>query len=118
MVLFQNYCVSKAEFVKNDTVAYTVIYKKDMEKFSAGDDYTDGIAEVLRAIVTTEVSFVVKEIDSKACKISMRSKGLDVAEVCCKFNGGGHKFAAGCTIHTSCEDAVKKLLKEIEKGLK
>lgn len=117
MVLFQSYCVSKAVFLNNDKIAYTVVYKKDMEKFSAGEDYTDGIAELLRAIVTTDVSFVVKEVDSRTCKISMRSKKQDISKVCAVFGGGGHKFAAGCTIKASCEDSVKKLLAELNKEI-
>lgn len=118
MIMFQNYCVGKAVFVNDDKIAYTIVYKKDMEKFHAGDDYTDGIAEQLRAITSTDVSFVVKEVDTKICKISMRSKNIDIAEVCSKFGGGGHRFASGCTIKTSCEDAVKKLLTEINKEAK
>lgn len=118
IVLFQNYCVSNATFINNDKIAYSAIYKKDMEKFGVGDDSTDGIAETLRAITTTEVSFVVKETDSKACKISMRSKNVDISEICSKFGGGGHKFAAGCTIKSNCEEAVKKLLVEISKEVK
>lgn len=118
MVLFQGYCVSKAIFSKDEKVVYTVVYKKDMEKYAVRDDATDGIAEALRAISTTEVSFVVKEVDAKICKISMRSKNVDIAEVCSKFGGGGHKFAAGCTIKASCDEAVKKLLAEISKESK
>lgn len=118
IVLFQNYCVSKATFSKDDKIAYTTIYKKDMEKFNVGEDSTDGIAEALRSISTTEVSFVVREVDSaKICKVSMRSKNTDISKVCAKFGGGGHKFAAGCTIKSSCEDAVRKLLAEINKEI-
>ena len=113
-VMFQNYCINKAEFLDDNKIAYTTVYKKDLEKFSAGDDYTDGIAETLRAIDSTEVGFVAKEVDTKLTKISMRSKQIDVAEICSKFGGGGHTFAAGCTIKASIEDAVKKLLKEIK----
>lgn len=113
-VMFQNYCVNKAEFLNDNKIAYTTVYKKDLEKFSAGDDYTDGIAETLRAIETTEVSFVVKEVESKVTKVSMRSKKLDVAKICEVFGGGGHTFAAGCTIKASVKDSICKLLKEIE----
>ena len=112
-VMFQNYCVNKAEFLNENKIAYTTVYKKDLEKFSAGDDYTDGIAETLRAIDTTEVAFVVKEVDSKTTKVSMRSKKIDVAKICETFGGGGHTFAAGCTIKSGIEDSIKKLLKEI-----
>lgn len=115
IVLFQNDCVNKAVFSADDKIAYTIVYKKNIEKFAVGDDATDGIAEILRAILTTDVSFVVKEVDTKICKISMRSKNIDVAKVCQVFGGGGHKFAAGCTIKTSCEEAVQKLLIEINK---
>ena len=118
VVLFQNYCVGSASFLKNDKIAYSIIYKKDMEKFGVGDDSTDGIAEALRAITSTEVSFVLRETDSKACKVSMRSKTVDIAQICSKFGGGGHKFAAGCTIKSNCEDAIKKLLAEINKEVK
>ena len=114
LVMFQNYCVNKAEFLNDNKIAYTTVYKKDLEKFSAGDDYTDGIAETLRAIETTEVSFVVKEVESKVTKVSMRSKKLDVAKICEVFGGGGHTFAAGCTIKASVKDSICKLLKEIE----
>lgn len=117
MVMFQGYCVSKAVFSPDDKIVYTVVYKRDMEKYGVSDDATDGIAEALRAIKTTDVSFVVKEVDSKICKISMRSKKMNIADVCSAFGGGGHKFAAGCTIKAPCEEAVKKLLAEINKGL-
>ena len=114
LVMFQNYCVNKAIFLEDNKIAYTTVYKKDLEKFSAGEDYTDGIAETLRAIDSTEVSFVLKEVESKLTKVSMRSKNLDVARICEVFGGGGHTFAAGCTIKASINDSIEKLLKEIK----
>lgn len=113
LVMFQNYCVNKAEFLFDNKVVYTTVYKKDLEKYSAGDDATDGIAETLRAIDSTEVSFVLKEIDSKNTKVSMRSKKTDVAKICETFGGGGHTFAAGCTIKASIKDSIEKILREI-----
>ena len=114
LVMFQNYCVNKAEFCEDNKIAYTAVYKKDLEKFSAGEDYTDGIAETLRAIDSTEVSFVLKEVESKLTKVSMRSKKLDVAKICEQFGGGGHTFAAGCTIKASIKDSIEKILREIK----
>ena len=113
LVLFQNYCVNKAQFLDDDKIAYLIIYKKDLDKYNAKSDYTDGIAETLRSIHTTEVSFVLKEIGDKVFKASMRSKHIDIAKVCEHFSGGGHKFAAGCTIKASAEDAVKRIINQI-----
>lgn len=113
--LFQAYCVSKAEFLDNDKIAYTTVYKKDIEKFGLGEDGTEGLTEKLRAIVTTKVAFVVKQMNSGCSKVSMRSKSADVAEICAVFGGGGHKFAAGCVIKSDVKDTIKKILEEIKK---
>ena len=116
LVIFQANCLSKAKFLDNDKIAYTTVYKKDMEKFSAGDDCLEGLTEKLRAIVSTKIAFVAKEMKSGNTKISMRSKFADVAKICSTFGGGGHKYAAGCTIKASVEEAVEKILKEIQKS--
>lgn len=115
LVMFQSHCISKAKFLDNDKIAYTLVYKKDMEQFSAGDECMEGLTEKLRAIVTTQIAFVAKEMKSGGTKISMRSKFADVAEICSVFSGGGHKYAAGCTIKAPIEKAVEMLLKEIRK---
>ena len=115
LVMFQAHCISKAKFLEDDKIAYTLVYKKDMEKFSAGDDCMEGLTEKLRAIVTTRIAFVAKEMKSGTTKISMRSKFADVAEICSVFGGGGHRLAAGCTIKAPVEDAAKKVLEEIKK---
>lgn len=115
-VMFQNYCIQKAVFSDDNKIAYTTVYKKDLEKFKAKDDYTEGLAEVLRAIETTDIAFVVKEVEpNKTSKISMRSKKYDVAQICSVFGGGGHSRAAGCTIKSNVDSAVKKVLGEINK---
>ena len=115
-VLFQNYCVGKAVFMKDDKIAYTTIYKKDFEKYNAKDDYTEGLAEQLRAIETTDIAFVVKEIEpNKTCKVSMRSKVYDVSKICSTFGGGGHSKAAGCTVKSDIDGTVKRILDEINR---
>ena len=118
MVLFQSYCVNKAEFLNDDKIAYTIVYKKDLEKFNnQGEDFTDGLTEKLRAIRTTEVAFVVKELNSTTSKVSMRSKEKDIAQVCSAFGGGGHKLAAGAVIKANPKKAVSMILEEIKKRL-
>ena len=113
--LFQNYCLNKAVFLKDDKVAYTQVYKKDIEKFEVGPDCTEGLTEKLRAISSVEVAFIAKEIAPNITKFSMRSKKIDVAEICANFGGGGHKFAAGCVIKSSVKCAIEKVLSQIEK---
>ena len=116
-VMFQNYCINKAEFAHNDEVAYSTVYKWDLERFNGEEDFTEGLVEILRAIETTDIAFLAKEVDSKTTKISMRSKKSDVAEICSVYGGGGHTFAAGCTIKANVEGAIKRILKTIEEKI-
>lgn len=115
LVMFQAHCVSKAKFLYDNKLAYTIVYRKDMEKFDANEECMEGLTEKLRSIVTTQIAFVAKEMKSGGTKFSMRSKSVDVAQICESFGGGGHKYAAGCTIKAPVEEAVKKMLKEIGK---
>ena len=116
-VMFQNYCMNKAIFTDNDKIAYTTVYKKDVEKFGVGPDCTEGLTEKLRSISTTEIAFIAKELAPNLTKISLRSKNADVSKVCAIFGGGGHKFASGCTIKSSVKQAVEKILTELRKVL-
>ncbi len=116
MVLFQSYCVNKAEFLNDDKIAYTIVYKKDLEKFNYnGEDFTDGLTEKLRAIKTTEIAFVIKELSQSVSKVSMRSRTKDVAKICSVFGGGGHKLAAGSVIKAKPKQAAALILEEIKK---
>ena len=111
LILFQNYLVSNAVFCLNDKIAYTLITKEIIEKFSAKDEYTEGICETLRSISGVEIAFVLKETNS-GVKVSIRSKEVDATRIAQKFNGGGHKRAAGCTIKEKINIAADMLLKE------
>ena len=67
-------------------------------------------------VLVDDIAFIVKEVEpNKISKISMRSKLYDVAKICSNFGGGGHSRAAGCTIKSGVESAVKKVLGEIKK---
>ena len=88
--------------------------KDIFEKCNAKDEHTDGIAELLRQIKTVELAFVVKETVLGHTKISMRSKIIDCAKLCEKYDGGGHAHAAGCTIKKPPKIAIDKLLEDIK----
>ena len=111
LILFQNYLISNAVFCLNDKIAYTLITKEIVEKFSAKDEYTEGICETLRSIAGVEIAFVLKETNT-GVKVSIRTKEIDATKITQKFNGGGHKRAAGCTIKEKINAAAEILLNE------
>lgn len=115
MITFQADIVSKAKFAFDDKVAYAIITSSDMEKFNVKNEHTEGIAETLRSIKTVDISILLKENEEKITKVSLRSKTIDLTPVVEKFNGGGHRMAAGCTIRKPAKVAIELLLDEIIK---
>ena len=110
MILFQNYLIANATFCLNDKIAYTLINKEIQEKYQIKDEYTEGICETLRSIANVEIAFVLKETES-GIKVSIRTKDVDATILANKFNGGGHKRAAGCTIKEKLNVASEIMLK-------
>lgn len=75
---------------------------------------TEGIISFVRGIDSIEVACLLKEVDEKEVKVSLRSKRqIDVSKICNKFNGGGHIRAAGCTIYEKISVAKDIILEEI-----
>lgn len=115
MITFQAEIITNAKFVFNDKVAYAIITPFDMKKFNVKNEHTEGIAETLRSIKSVDISILLKENEEKITKVSLRSKTIDLTPVVEKFNGGGHKMAAGCTIRKPAKEAIELLLDEFAK---
>ena len=113
MVLLNAYAVTNAKFANNGKIAYAIVGLKDLEKFNADYDHTEGIVEVLKEINTVEIAMLFKELKNGFTKVSLRSKNTDVAKISEKFDGGGHTNAAGCTIKKPVNIAVEKILEEL-----
>lgn len=80
---------------------------------------TEGIVEALRSVRDVELSALLKEEELNTIKVSLRAKSKgDVAAISQKFGGGGHKKAAGCTLRTSLQEALKVMMEAIEEELK
>ncbi|MDO5438316.1 MAG: bifunctional oligoribonuclease/PAP phosphatase NrnA [bacterium] len=119
MVTFQAEVVSNAKFVFDGKIVYAIITDNLMKKYKVGNEHTEGIAETLRSINSTDISIVLKENEYKnSTKLSLRSKTIDLTPVVEKFNGGGHKMAAGCTVRKPANIAIELVLDEIAKCLK
>ena len=58
-----------------------------------------------------ETAILFRESEEDLYKISFRSRGtIDVTRLALKFGGGGHKYAAGCTVKGSLNEVKKKVL--------
>ena len=80
-------------------------------------DSTEGFIDEIRVIDTVDVAFLITEKAPNVCRVSMRSKGVNVAKIADKLGGGGHVRAAGCTLKMTLADAEKILVEAISAAL-
>ncbi len=93
--------------------AIVIIDKDDLEMLGASDEDTDAVSQLLRTISGVQISVLMHRKtagnDEVSYKFSVRSNlDIDVSKLCAVFGGGGHKKAAGCTIHDTKERAFEK----------
>lgn len=96
-----------------DKVAGMFLDYATVKKF----DSTEGFIDEIRVIDTVDVAFLITEKAPNVCRVSMRSKGVDVAKIAARLGGGGHLRAAGCTLNMTLAEAEKILVEAIGKAL-
>ena len=105
--------LSKMEIFADGKAALCFATKKMIEDENAIMEDTEGVIDTLRSIAGVEIAGFVKELSENLCKVSLRSKSyINVADISLKFNGGGHKRAAGFSMENSVKDAVD-ILREV-----
>ena len=114
---------SKVEYFAAGKISFLHITKEEMGKTGANDDDLGGLAPFLRCIEGVSVGILVKPGKSEdQYRLSLRSdEHCDVNAVASKFNGGGHKRAAGLVYSPACglsfDEYKEKLIGEVEKWM-
>lgn len=110
-------CISGIELYYSNKLGITSITNSILQKNNAEMADVDGVVEFIREIKEVSVSCVLKE-NEEGTKVSLRSKdGIDVSNVCVKFDGGGHSKAAGFEIKEDIETTKKIIIEEFKEYL-
>lgn len=81
------------------------------ERIGNSDDDSDDFVGVIRYAEGAQVAALLKERE-EGVKVSVRSRdGVSAQAICQELGGGGHRVAAGATIHADLEGA-ERLLEE------
>jgi len=108
-------CLSTIELTPDGKIATAILPKHFFVEAGASPEETEGIVNYGRSIDGVLVSALLKEIDDKSTRVSMRAKpGVDVQAVASMFGGGGHKAASGCTMPMPLAEAKKRLVSILE----
>lgn len=76
---------------------------------------TEGFIDFARIVDGVELAILIKYVDDACCRVSMRSKSIDVSAIAVAFGGGGHKRAAGCTIYQSIAETKQLIITSAQK---
>lgn len=104
---FETDLIANAEFMGNKVFA--IASKDKVDEFGVQMGDSEHVVNILRDLEGIEVAMLLKEYDNGEYKVSMRSKGIDIAKVARENGGGGHVNASGFSIFDdSLESAAKK----------
>lgn len=102
--------VARSVLLLDGRFIYTVVTLEDLARFGASVKETEGLVDQLRLTKGIEVAMFVRQDDEDTYKISLRAiEKVNVASICQSFGGGGHKFAAGCTVKGDISDAITQI---------
>lgn len=110
--------LAKLQFSSCGKVAWTAVEGDLLRKFSASDEHTEGLNNIIRTIKGVEVAVIFKEIEKGRYKIGFRSKGdVDVNRIASMFGGGGHARASGCVLTGDLQQIIVKVLDAVTRDV-
>ena len=106
--------IESMELFAEETVAVLTVSIHELEKFEVAYEDLDECVEFVRDLKGIECAVLLKERSSVETKVSFRSKKwLDVNKVAGRLGGGGHKRAAGATLHVNMDKAKSEVIHAI-----
>lgn len=98
-------------FEANGKIAAITVWQSDMRNSNALKYDLEGLVNIPRSIEGVQAAVQIREvIPGKEYRISLRSKKpIDVERIASGFGGGGHKYAAGCTLYGAYDDICGQL---------
>jgi phosphoesterase RecJ-like protein len=102
-------------------IAYFKLKPNMLKNGAISMDLGDQLLSFGRSIKGVEVVLLFKEspVVKNQVRINLRSHGrVDVNKIAAIFGGGGHKTAAGCTVHGEINQVVKKVIASIQRVLR
>lgn len=108
----------KMEVSADERVAWIQVTQAQLRKTGTTFEDTEDFVTYPRSIEKVEVAVFFREIGPEQYKISFRSQGkVDVALLAKRWGGGGHTYAAGCTLVGSWEKVKERVLTSVQEAI-
>ncbi len=108
--------LDRLTFFCDGEFSFSYLREKDFELCGAVKADAESLINTLRDIKGVRVALILKEIDSSTVRGSLRAKDdTDVSVMARRYDGGGHKAAAGFTFCGSLEEALNQIPQAVVK---
>lgn len=92
-------------------LAWSVIDYENLSGLGVAPDDMNSLSDFIRSIKGVEIGVAITKMPGQETDVSIRSKGrVTINTVAMKFGGGGHAFAAGCSIPGTLSDAAEAVV--------
>ncbi len=101
--------LERAQVLEGGRIVVSYLLRNDFSEVGAVEAYSEGIIDYLRAVEGSELAALIREPpreDGPTRRVSLRSSvdELDVSEIARRFDGGGHRQAAGFSSDLSVDE--------------
>ena len=94
----------------NGRSAWMHVTQTMLDESGADTEDTEGFIDLSKTIEGVEVIVFIRPESETSWKASFRGKdGRDVSEIAVALNGGGHRYASGCSIAGTLDDVYEKI---------
>ena len=104
----QGWIVENMHLFDEGRVAICLLPRAVEQEMGLTEDDMENISGFLRAIEGVLIGAMLRENADGTLKLSVRCQQIyDAGGICAKLGGGGHRGAAGATLHIPAEEAVQ-----------
>lgn len=110
--------IENLQFTDDRRIAYFPVTLKMQQEVGAQPEDIEGFSDFIRSLGDIEVAVMFHEVSQNKTRVNFRSKGKVVINtVAKKFDGGGHKFAAGAIIEKPYQDTIPAVIREVQRTI-
>lgn len=110
-LLLMKKAMNSLSLVEGGKLALSYLTYEDIKNYDVKSDDFEGLVNIGRNLEGVEVSAFIREDSDGNLRGNLRSNNyVDVSEIAEKFDGGGHKRAAGFNSSGTLDDLIAKLV--------
>jgi len=108
----------RIKYIDSLGLIYSYVLNRDFSRLKIPYYTLDGIVELLRSAEGIKIAALIKQVNNKSYKVSLRTSDndMDLCKIASSFGGGGHRTASAYRDEGSLNNIIKRLKKAIKQS--